>query len=186
MERNPKEITEVINYVKEKTNNRLKAEDIELLAFLFAGHSLSEIAEYLNLSKNQLNLRRARLIKIIYEAFGFRLGRQLPTARDLYYTMCAKFCDDRESALSDKNDSNLSEDLIFKQRLGRIYRQQKFQALELEIEIPDDTPPEKVKELIKQAALRADMTHRSLGGNGLTVNTVEVTEKAKSLNPSGR
>ena len=59
-------------------------------------------------------------------------------------------------------------------------------ALAIEIEIPDDTPPEKVKELIKQAALRADMTHRSLGGKGLTVNTVEVTKEAKSLEPSGK
>lgn len=46
-------------------------------------------------------------------------------------------------------------------------------ALKITFEIPDDTPAEKVRELLTQAALRADMTHRTLGGHGLKVTRVE-------------
>ena len=48
-------------------------------------------------------------------------------------------------------------------------------ALEITLEFPADTPPEKVQDLVNQAALRADMTHRSLGGHGLKVVKVETS-----------
>ncbi|MEM6836295.1 MAG: hypothetical protein AAF609_05520 [Cyanobacteria bacterium P01_C01_bin.120] len=52
-------------------------------------------------------------------------------------------------------------------------------SLELEIDIPDDLPPEKVRELVQQAALAADAVHRSNGGSGLTIDTVEVFEDSR-------
>ena len=59
-------------------------------------------------------------------------------------------------------------------------------ALEMTIDIPDDASPERIQEIIKEAALRADMTHRSYDGNGLTIDTVEILVEDKVLEPSGK
>lgn len=58
-------------------------------------------------------------------------------------------------------------------------------ALEIEIEIPEDATPERIQEIVKEAASRADMTHRSNGGNGLTIKSVEVMAETRILQPSG-
>ena len=48
-------------------------------------------------------------------------------------------------------------------------------TLEISLDIPDDTPEDKVRELVKQTVLRADMTHRAYGGHGLKVVKVETS-----------
>lgn len=69
-----------------------------------------------------------------------------------------------------------------------VYALEQKQSLVVEIilEIPEDATPEKIQEIIKQAATRTDMTHRSYGGNGLTIDTVEILAEDKVLEPSGK
>ena len=56
-------------------------------------------------------------------------------------------------------------------------------SLEITIDMPEDTPPEKVREIVKQAALSADAAHRANGGQGLQIDLVEIFEE--SLVPEG-
>lgn len=52
-------------------------------------------------------------------------------------------------------------------------------ALEISIEIPNDLPPDKLKEFIRQAVSSADAVHRSRGGHGLQIDTVECFEDSR-------
>ena len=49
-------------------------------------------------------------------------------------------------------------------------------SLEISIELPEDVSSEKLREVVKQAALKADAVHRSNGGNGLKIDLVEIFE----------
>lgn len=48
------------------------------------------------------------------------------------------------------------------------------QDIEITIEVPKGASPEKVMEIVKQAALRADAVHRANGGQGLKVDSIDV------------
>ena len=70
-------------------------------------------------------------------------------------------------------------------RIDNDIADERLNVLEIIIETPEDASPERIKEIIKEAALRADMTHRSFGGNGLTIKAVEVIAESKVLQSSG-
>jgi hypothetical protein len=50
-------------------------------------------------------------------------------------------------------------------------------CLELAIEIPENTPPERVGEIVRQAALKADAVYRAHGGQGLRIDTIDIFEE---------
>jgi uncharacterized protein len=60
------------------------------------------------------------------------------------------------------------------------------QALEITIEVPEDASPEKIRDLVRQAALRADAVHRSYGGNGLQIDLVDIFHKTRVLEGSNK
>lgn len=59
-------------------------------------------------------------------------------------------------------------------------------ALKITLDLPDDFPPKKLEELVKETVLRADMTDRSLGGKGLVLDVVNVEIKLEIPQPTLR
>ena len=51
-------------------------------------------------------------------------------------------------------------------------------ALEIIIEVPENTSPEELREIVKQAALHADSVHRANGGDGLKVDRLNIFEES--------
>lgn len=57
---------------------------------------------------------------------------------------------------------------------------------ELTIEVSEDTPPERIRDIVKQAALKADTAHRTHGGKGLKIDTVDIFAEKLVPERSGR
>lgn len=72
------------------------------------------------------------------------------------------------------SDLNLACDLVqeLARDLARYLADPDY--LELTIEVPEDTPPERVREIVRQAALKADAAHRAHKGKGLQIDTVDI------------
>ena len=51
------------------------------------------------------------------------------------------------------------------------------ESIEISINAPAETSPEKLREIIRKAALNADSVHRAIGGQGLQIDLVEVYER---------
>ena len=51
------------------------------------------------------------------------------------------------------------------------------ESIEISINAPAETSPEKLREIIRKAALNADSVHRANGGQGLQIDLVEVYER---------
>lgn len=52
-------------------------------------------------------------------------------------------------------------------------------ALEISIEVPEDIEPEELEELVRQMAIKADAVHRSHGGNGLKIDTIDSYQNSR-------
>lgn len=52
------------------------------------------------------------------------------------------------------------------------------ESIEICINVPDNFPPEKLREVIRKTALSADSLHRANGGKGLQVDLVKIYEEA--------
>lgn len=47
-------------------------------------------------------------------------------------------------------------------------------SVEVSIEFPEDTSPERIRDAVRQTALAADAIHRSRGGNGLQIDEIKI------------
>lgn len=161
--------------LKEYINKKLSENNIgtlndtafDILIGRLADKSYKEISKELNLSTRTIHSISARTIHKINTVFDSHDARLLDLIENF-------------------NQSNLDSGVIIKIQSDTSESIEQNNAVEIILEIPEDATPKEIQEIIKQAATRADMTHRSYGGNGLTIDTVEILAEDKVLEPSGK